>query len=279
MVTLSAAALAPFPRVARYNSPYTAHRDGRAVDLYPGTDRAPSPVAGTVLRTERMRAPSRPYAADHDYLIVVDTGSELARLLHVEPTVEPGSAIERGEPIGNLVRSGYFAPWVDNHVHLGFREYGTDPVRASGSRPLSLEVPVDGVTWDGTGTVTEVGETYAVLDRPVHPAPGDRYAGIADDAGRGVFDGGLPHYETGGIYPIDADSPPAGHTSLLGTDLAVGSGTVEWAEVRVLVDGRPITGLSFLLERDGLGAKLICPDRSFTLGESVAVAIEPVSET
>jgi hypothetical protein len=279
MVTLSAPALAPFPRVARYNSPYTAHRDGRAIDLYPGTDQAPSPVAGTVVRTERMRAPSRPYAAEHDYLIVVDTGSELARLLHVEPAVEPGATVERGDPIGELVQSGYFAPWVDNHVHLGFREYGTDPVRASGSLPVALDVPVDGVTWDGTGTVREVGETYAVLDQPTHPAAGERFVGIADDTCQVVFDGGVPHYETGGVHSLDGDRSQAARASLLGTDLAVGSGTVEWADVRVLVDGQPITGLSFLLERDGLGAKLICPDRSFSVGESVAVEIERVSET
>ena len=279
MVTLSAAALAPFPRIARYNSPYTAHRDGRAIDLYPGTDRAPSPVAGTVVRTDRMRAPSRPYAAEHDHLIVIDTGSELARLLHVDPAVEPGATVERGDPIGDLVQSGYFAPWVDNHVHLGFREYGTDPVRASGSLPVALDVSVDGVPWDGTGTVREVGETYAVLDQPTHPAAGDRFVGIADDAGQVVFDGGVPHYETGGVHSFDGDRPPGERATLLGTDLAVGTGTVEWADVQVLVDGRPITGLSFLLERDGLGAKLICPDRSFAVGESVAVEIDPVSET
>jgi len=279
MVTLSAAALAPFPRVARYNSPYTAHRDGRAIDLYPGTDQAPSPVAGTVVRADRMTAPSRPYAAEHDYLIVIDTDSELARLLHVEPAVEPGTTVERGDPIGELVQSGYFAPWVANHVHLGFRAYGTDPVRASGSLPVALDVPVDGVTWDGTGTVREVGETYAVLDQPTHPAAGERFVGIADDAGQVVFDGGVPHYETGGVQSIDGDRPQGERASLLGVDLAVGTGTVEWADVRVLVNGRPITGLSFLLERDGLGAKLICPDRSFAVGESVAVEIERVSET
>jgi hypothetical protein len=279
MGTLSAAALAPFPRIARYNSPYAAHRDGRAIDLYPGTDRAPSPVAGTVVRTERMTAPSRPYAADHDYLIVIDTGSALARLLHVEPTVEPGATVERGDHVGDLVQSGYFAPWVDNHVHLGFREYGTDPVRASGSLPVTVDVSVDGVTWDGTGTVREVGETYAVLDRPTHPSPGDRFVGIADDEETVVFDGGVPHYETGGVQPIDGQRPPGAGPTLLGTDLAAGTGTVEWADVRVLVDGRPITGLSFLLERDGLGAKLICPNRSFAVGETVAVEIERVSET
>jgi len=277
MVTLDAAALAPFPRIARYNSPYTAHREGRAIDLYPGTDHAPSPVSGTVVETRTMKAPSRPYAAENDHLIVIDVGSHLARILHVNPGVEPNETVERGDSLGSLVRSGYFAPWVDNHIHLGFREHGTDPVRASGSLPVDLDVPIDGVSWDGTGTVREVGETYAILDAPVHPDPGERFVGIADDTGQVVFDGGVPHYETGGVHPIDGAHSAPTDSTLLGTTLGSGNGTVTWADVAIIANGDEITGLSFLLERDGLGAKLICPDVTFDRGEQVTVEIEALS--
>lgn len=273
MVSLGVPALDPFPRFARYNSPYTAHRAGRAIDLYPGTDRAPSPVAGTVLETRTMRAPSRPYAAPNDHLIVIDTGTELARVLHVDPAVEPGTTLERGDDLGPLIRSGYFAPWVDNHVHLGFRAYGTDPVRASGSIPIDLDVPLQGVTWDGTGTVREAGDTYAILDSPAHPDPGESFVGIADDSGSFVFDGGVPHYDTGGVHLTGPVREGQETVSLLGTPLARGSGTVDWETVTVHANGTEITGLSFLLERDQLGAKLICPDVSFALGESVTVEI------
>jgi hypothetical protein len=276
MVQLDAAALAPFPRFALYNSPYAAHRAGHAVDLYPGTDLAPSPVAGTVQETRTTTAPSRPYAAENDHLIVIDTGSELARVLHVEPAVEPGDRVDRGDSLGPLVRSGYFAPWVDNHVHLGFREYGTDPVRASGSLSIELTVPVDGIEWDGLGTVAESGDTYAILDQPVHPDPGNSYVGIADDAGTLALDGGLPHYETGGAHPIGSTGGTES-VSLLGTELGRGTGTLDWADVRIRANGTEITGLSFLLERDRSGAKLICPDVDFTLGETVRVSIEPLS--
>ncbi|APE96147.1 hypothetical protein [Halodesulfurarchaeum formicicum] len=272
MVTLGAAALEPFPRVARYNSPYRAHRGGRAIDLYPGTAVAPSPVAGTVTMTRQAGAPSRPYAAEHDYLIVIDTGSELARILHVDPDVEAGETVEIGDPLGSLVRSGYFAPWVDNHVHLGFREYGTDPVRASGSLPVELGVPVAGVGWDGTGTIREAGETYAILDSPPHPTPGDRFVGLADDTGQYVLDGGLPHYETGGVHPVHGREGD-GAASLLGTELTPGTGTVEWPDLTVRVNGQPITGLSLLLGRDRFGAKLICPDLACSVGESVTVTV------
>ncbi len=273
MVTIGSTALRPYPRFARHNSPYTAHREGRAIDLYPGTEQAPSPVAGTVVETRQMTAPSRPYAAEHDFLIVIDTGSELARTLHVDPAVDPGATVEMGDSLGRLVRSGYFAPWVDNHVHLGFRPYGTDPVRASGSLPVEVDVPVTGNSWDGTGTVREAGDTYAILDSPSHPAPGESYAGIADDQGASVFDGGIPHYETGGVVPIATDGPPAASIELLGTVLAPGPGSVTWESVTVTANGREITGLSFLLNRTELGAKLICPEGDWQVGDQITVEI------
>ena len=131
MVVLPAVTLDGYGRFSQYNSPYPAHDAGAAVDLYPEGDVAPSPVAGEVIETRRVQCPSRPHAESHDYLVVVDTGSFLARILHVEPSVEPGDAVARGDSLGRLVRSGYFAPWVDNHVHLGVRPQGSNVLRAT----------------------------------------------------------------------------------------------------------------------------------------------------
>lgn len=271
MVTLGLDALAPFHRFSRYNSPYVAHRRGNAIDLYPGTDRAPSPVAGTVTQVRTTRAPDRPHAEDDDHLIVIDTGSELARVLHVDPAVEPGETVDRGADLGELIRSGYFAPWVENHLHLGFREYGSDPVRARGSLSLSVEVPIEPVRWDGTGTVRDVGETYAVLDTPGHPDPGTAFAAIATDDGQFLIDGGLAHYETGGLLPVESNEGPA---RLLGVEIATSGGSVDWPPLTVHANDRPITGLSLFFDRDRLGAKLICPDCDFELDEAVWVSIE-----
>ena len=287
MVTLGADALSSFPRFTRYNSPYVAHREGRAIDLYPGTEMAPSPVAGEVRDTKTMACPTRPYAEPNDHLIVIDTGEHLARLLHVEPTVEPGDQVAVGDELGRLVRSGYFAPWVDNHVHLGFRAYGADPVRASGSLRIEVETEIDAVPWDGTGTVLETGASYAILDTPAHPAPAERYVGIADDTGRFLLDGGIPHYPNGGIVPVPSRStvespgrlpdPTAGNGSveLLGTTLGHATGQeLPWESVRVLANGTEIMGLSFFLGRDAIFAKLICPDTAFSEGEAVSVRLE-----
>jgi len=295
-VSLPADVLARYERFSLYNSPYVAHGRGCAIDLYPDpeADVAPSPVAGEVLDTRQVTAPPKPYAAPHDHLILVDCGDRVARTLHVDPVVEPGDRIEVGDPLGELVRAGFFAPWVDNHVHLGFRAPDANPYRASGSLPVVPDVRPAPLPWDGSGTVVETGETYAVLDAPAHPSPGE-FAGIAGslipgatggaDAHDVVLDGGFPHYDGGGALPAagssrfslapNATEPTAGRIDFLDTEI----GTVEgrdltWQPVSVSANDRPITGLSLFCGRDaGFGAKLVCPETRFERGERVTISI------
>ncbi|WP_232687034.1 hypothetical protein [Halobacterium zhouii] len=271
MVTLSGDVLARYPRVSRYNSPYPSHDAGCAVDLYPdrmSANRAPSPVAGEVVETRTVRCPEKPYAADNDHLIVVDTGEYLARMLHVDPAVEPGDSVAVGDDLGRMVRSGFFAPWVDNHVHLGFRERDQNPVRASGSLPVDLESAVEPVAWDGEGAVLETGDTWALLDAPEHPAPGETFAALASDDGA-VLDGGIPHYEEG-IADGDRDS-----VSLFGTVVGdrVDDRTVRWRDVTVTANGEPIHGLSLWLGVEGLGSKLVSPGHDLSPGDRVEVGV------
>jgi len=281
-VTLDASVLGQYAAFTRFNSPYPAHDEGHAIDLYP-TDGAPSPVAGEVTQTLTMRAPSKPYAAEHDHLIVVDAGEHQARVLHVDPRVEAGDVVEVGDFLGETVRSGYFAPWVDDHLHVGFRPPEADPVRASGSLPVRADVAVEPVAWDGTGTVVEREDTYVVLDAPGHPAPGERFAAIAADAtpGSGAggddstvvpswLDGGLPHYEGGGLVP-GADGP----VWLAGDRVGSATGeAVTWDDVTVLANGHPVTGLSLACYRDHLGAKLVSWDGvPAEVGERVEVEV------
>jgi hypothetical protein len=278
MVTLDGDVVARYPRVSRYNSPYPAHDAGCAVDLYPDEDRdadgqtraAPSPVVGDVVETRTVACPDQPYAAAHDHLIVLDAGDHLARILHVDPAVEAGETVAVGDSLGRLVRSGFFAPWVDNHLHLGFRERGQNAVRASGSLPLDFDVPVEPATWDGTGTVVETGETWLRLDEPSHPAPGHAYAGLASDDGA-VLDGGLPHYEAG--YADGSGQPVSLFGAVVGD--RTGDRTVTWRDgVTVTVDGARAKGLSLWIGRDDLGCKVVCPDHEFAVGDEVAVGIE-----
>jgi len=320
-VTLPASALESFPRFSLYNSPYPAHDAGCAVDLYPGegaapggSDPAPSPVAGEVLDVRSVRAPPKPYAESEDHLILVDVGEHVARVLHVDPAVEPGDRVAVGDRLGTLVRAGFFAPWVANHVHLGFRRHDQHLTRATGSLPLAVEAPVEAVPWDGTGRVAAVGETFVVLDEPGHPAPGERYAGLAArvapdaadtaprvegeggvDRPRGgdavVIDGGLVHYRGGGALPAEVGTPasrvgtPAVPSAeqralwFLGERVGTVRGrTVEWADLAIRANGRRITGLSLFAARDALGAKLVCPGHDFAVGDRVAVDLAPADD-
>ncbi|MFC7044403.1 hypothetical protein ACFQH6_02360 [Halobacteriaceae archaeon GCM10025711] len=274
MVVLPADVVSRYPRFSLYNSPYTAHDRGAAVDLYPDNadDDAPSPVAGEVVDVRTVRAPPKPYAAESDHLIVVDVGDHLARMLHVDPAVEPGDEVAVGDSLGTMVRSGFFAPWVANHIHLGFREHDTNPVRASGSLRLDVDVPVEPVPWDGVGTVAETGDTWVLLDAPAHPASGEYFAGIAGSAG--VLDGGMPHYDAGGVLG-GVDGP----VSFLGANLGTVAGRdVAWNDLAVRANGTPVTGLSFFLGRDWLGAKLVTPDWSAAVGDRVEVTVESTAD-
>ncbi|AFZ72499.1 hypothetical protein [Natronobacterium gregoryi] len=283
-VTLPDESASEYARFSLYNSPYAAHDGGCAIDCYPGTLRdgrtevAPSPVSGTVLETKTVRAPPKPYAPADDYLLLLecdgpgDLEGLVARVLHVDPTVSAGGRIERGDSLGRLVRAGFFAPWVDNHLHVGFRRPDQNPYRASGSLPIELESELRSLEWDGTGTVVATGKTYVVLDSPIHPAPGEYFVGVRADEGE-ILDGGLSHYEGGGVLGRSG----VGETvvSLNGDRLGVADGrTIAWDDVVVTANGDPITGLSLFCARDGdFGAKLICPDREFEVGEHVKVRV------
>jgi len=283
-VSLPASVLDRYRRFTLYNSPYPAHDAGHAVDLYLDDNRGRSPVAGVVRATRTVTAPSKPYAVEHDHLIVLDVdpawaraagfagGDDpglVARVLHVDPDVEPGESVAVGDSLGEMVRSGFFAPWVDNHVHLGFRRGDQNPYRASGSLRVEADVPVAALPWDGTGRVADAGETYVVLDAPAHPAPGERFVAVATDDGR-PLDGGLPHYDFGGV--LDGG---AGAVSLLGTRLGVADDrTVAWDDLTVTANGEQVTGLSLFAARDdAFGAKLVCPGHEFALGDRVEIGL------
>lgn len=277
MVRLSASVCRQYEALSRFNSPYHAHKTGRAVDLYPPSG-APSPVAGEVVDYRRVACPSRSYAEPHDHLLVVDTGDYLARLLHVEPGVEIGEQVAIGDDLGRLVRSGYFAPWVDNHFHLGFRPRNGNALRAAGSLPLSVGVSIEPIRWTGVGTVVETGPTHVRLDTPSHPDPGATFAGIGATVDGAVedrlcaLDGGLPHYEGAGLGD-DFD----GSVTLLDAEVGqADDGLVTWADIDVRANGQPVHGLSLGTFRDGLGAKLVSwSGPPADQGDTVEVTIAP----
>lgn len=302
-VSLPAGVVGRYRKFSRFNSPYPAHRHGRAIDLYPGDGVGRSPVAGTVREVRSVGCPDRPYAADEDHLIAVglDDGwctraganpGTVARILHVIPEVSPGDRVAVGDALGPTTRSGFFGQWVDDHVHLGFRPPDADPLRASGSLPVAVDAPVEPVAWDGTGSVVERGPTHVVLDGPRRDAlrrdgSGPAFAALAGDEGV-PLDGGLTHYAGGGTFGVGGQTTAAdGSTvSLFGTAVGTaaehdaegepGAPRVEWVPVDVLANGERVVGLSLFAARgDRFGVKVVCPDATFEVGESVTVEVVP----
>ena len=281
-ISIPADVLYQYELFSRYNSPYTAHEQGSAIDLYPPGNKALSPVGGEVIDIQTVKGPAKPYAVEKDHLIIIDTESgniefqiadnvpALARIMHVKPEVSAGDQVQIGDSLGQLVRAGFFAPWVENHLHLGFRAPGANYLRASGSLPLKIDINVEPLTWKGRGRVKEAGETYVVLDSPRHPYQGEAFVAIADDSGSMPLDGGLPHFSRGGMF-----SEHSGSVKLLGTEIGtVEAGYVDWKPVQVYANGKPITGLSlFAAQTDWFGARLVCPEASFEPGEPIKVEI------
>jgi hypothetical protein len=307
-VTLPTGVVDRYEKFSRFNSPYPAHRRGRAVDLYPGDGVGRSPVTGVVREVRTVGCPDRPYAADEDHLIVVDLADEwcaragapsgaVARILHVIPEVAPGDGVAVGDALGPTTRSGFFGQWVDDHVHLGFRPPDANPLRASGSLPVAADAPVEPVAWDGTGRVVERGPTHVVLKGPSRSGSGPPFAALASDEGA-PLDGGLAHYAGGGTFgaaerasaasdavPVPTESAPVTDgtpLSLFGAAVGpvragdAGAPRVEWAPVDVLANGERVVGLSLFAARGGrFGVKVVCPDSEFAVGESVTVEIVP----
>jgi hypothetical protein len=272
MVVVSSDVIDRYERFSLYNSPYPAHDTGCAIDLYPDTADAISPVSGEVLVTRTVRCPEQPYAASEDSLLLVDCGSHVARILHVEPAVEPGETIEVGDSLGSLIRSGFFGRWVDNHLHLGFRRPDQNLERASGSLPVDLDISVAGIQWDGTGTVREIGRTYVRLDSPSEESDG--FAALASDEGV-PLDGGLPHYTGGGTL-----KPTTGEIRLLGTAVGeINRRALRWRDVAVYVAGTRATGLSLFASQGPIGAKIVFHEgHEFAVGDRVRVEIEPATD-
>jgi len=279
MVVLSEAVVGRYERFSLYNSPYAAHDAGNAVDLYPGDRAAISPVEGEIIGTRTVRCPPKSYAVDADHLILVDCGEVVARMLHVDPAVEAGDRVEAGDSLGRLVRSGFFGRWVDDHVHLGFRNHDQNLRRASGSLPLEVDLSVRGVRWDGTGEVVETGPTHVRLDEPAFGRERKGFAAVASDEGV-PLDGGLVHYTGGGALGTSSEK-----VSLLGTTVGrVDGRDVEWADVAVRVTGEdgsevPATGLSLFASQVPFGAKVVFHEgHEFSVGDRLTVAVEPTTE-
>jgi len=190
-----------------FNSPYQPHRNCSAVDIYPGVDfgcEAPSPVKGEVVAVRAIKCPGgRGFEASTlDYVVLLrslENPDKWVKLLHVKPCVRIGEIVRVGEPLGLLLRSGFFDFWTHPHVHIEVRS-PSDPIRAMGGFTFERLMKLDAVNVlpeKLKGVVVESKPEYSLISLNNGLGPG---LPVDVDGEVGFLDGGIPHYGYFGVH-------------------------------------------------------------------------------
>jgi hypothetical protein len=130
-------------RYSFFNSPYPAHRLITGLDIYPNTTSskcAPSPISGEILQIRHVKAPKGHgfKAPDHDTITIIGnkySPERVVKVLHVDTGAKIGAIINTGDPLGPMIRSGYFGYQTPLHAHVEVRP-ADDPLRVKGGFPM-----------------------------------------------------------------------------------------------------------------------------------------------
>lgn len=199
-----------------FNSPYPMHYLFAGLDIYPKRgfgEIAPSPIEGKVIKIRKVKCPKRKdfKAAEFDFVMLLQSLSNperIVKILHVDPLIKSNEVVEPGQPLGRLLRSGYFNFWTDPHIHLEVRK-PSDPLRARGGYTLFrlMNVEETSLITDLNGTVINSKpeySTFVLKERLRNGLPVDVGGSI------GLLDGGIPHYGWFGVHmkePLSKKSP------------------------------------------------------------------------
>jgi hypothetical protein len=276
-------------RYAFYNSPYTAHRLSTGIDIYPAAEfgeTMPSPVTGEINLVRKVRSPRGRGFKDPGYDVVtvlksLENPLMAIKLLHIDPVVNSGDTVERGQELGRLLRSGYFGAGTSPHVHVEVRNV-SDPLRVRGGYAIKRIHDIGDATLleELIGTVMKCVPEFSIVK-----LEGVAACGLPADVGgaSGILDGGIPYYGWLGAH-FDED-PPAGEIiNLIGrpiADIRTLTDNTCLANCRdfgVKVDGTKILGLSLRLSpKSGTEVKLIpykLGELDLSEGDNVTITIE-----
>ncbi|HUV82486.1 MAG TPA: hypothetical protein VMW53_05360 [archaeon] len=134
-------------KFAFLKSPFAAHTTLSAIDIYSGGtfgDIAPSPVEGEVIDIREYPSPTPFKDRDFmEYIIAIRQDESVVKILHSKPVVEVGDTVDVGDPLGILIKNGYFYFWNEPPLHVEVRNAG-DYIRASNDNPLSTKFSYSG---------------------------------------------------------------------------------------------------------------------------------------
>ena len=134
-------------KFAFLKSPFAAHTTLSAVDIYSGGtfgDIAPSPVEGEVIDIREYPSPTPFRDRDFmEYIIAIRQDDSVVKILHSKPVVDVGDTVDVGDPLGILIKNGYFYFWNEPPLHVEIRDAG-DYIRASNNNPLLTKFSFSG---------------------------------------------------------------------------------------------------------------------------------------
>jgi hypothetical protein len=217
--------------ISFFNSPYYAHRENLAIDIYPTRDNPPitaySPVTGRIKKIYTFNPPTPKFfngpSVEHLIILQAKTRSDVhIRLLHIDSTVKVGKAIAIGDELGTIVRSGFYHFWTAPHLHVEVRKKA-NLIRAKGSEPIiptieETKTKDNRLSNFATFEVTLIEKNYGLLKSGEDSKIGRIY-GIGCTVGSdwGILDGGIPHYPFGGVYLRSMHSVKVGDSVKLGS--------------------------------------------------------------
>lgn len=253
------------------NSPYIGHRTQTAIDIYPAIQewgaQIPSPIHGRIVELRKMKmGKEREFPTDdYDYAIGIQSESEvdeIVRVLHCRPNIELGELIEKGDSLGEAIRSRYFNYWTGPHAHVDILHKSNF---ARSSKSYQLEIPVckkvqsSGIPQSTLEcTVLKVSADFIVaVSKDAQITRIDNYFGhcgiISNGFQEGIIDAGFPHYKHGGFMHA---TPVDNREQVFGWGLGIGiinrssgfiSGFVTNRKREVLLDDTLVRGISCFL--------------------------------
>jgi len=242
-----------------FNSPYVGHRSGAAVDVYyPDLPLFPL-ESGKVVEIRGVKAPKH-LPKEEDYVIAVQVSEKIClKILHVKPKIGVGEKLHLGDPLGEMLISGFFMSWSSKHAHFELRNCN-DRIRARGGLPLTSIVQ-DRVP-------AAAGAEFIVKEKHAHfywLSPQRTSGQGLTPIGTPAIEGGLPHYGYGAVF---------GNTekiNIFGKDLQIvrrfdNIGLFN-ISLDLQVEGQKVTGIGIYCNQEKI--KLI--GGNFEVGEKIKI--------
>jgi len=204
-------------KITFFNSPYPAHCEKKAVDIYFGDEIALSPVEGKVVEIRKFEVAKPAYffkvldrdafdfkGEKYEYATIIrssENPNKVVKIIHMKPFVKKGEKVEVFQEIGELIRSRLFTFWTGKHIHVEIRN-PNDALRARGGEELKIigNKEAKRAKVELKGRLVYINENLAKFALESITKAGSFY-GVPALAGEnaGLIDGGIPYNGYGAI--------------------------------------------------------------------------------